>query len=86
MQCRVNKTWPAASTNLFCAFFRAHSGRPLTGGAAEFLALPSALSKSGMPLTSRRKGPISAPRLAISSTASNLSLMSGMLRRGLQSH
>ncbi len=51
-----------------------------------FLARPSALSRSGMPFSSPRKGPIRAPRLEISSTASSLSLMSGMLRSGRQSH
>ncbi len=71
---------------LFCAFLTAQSGRPSTGGAAEFLALPKALSRSGMPFSSRRRGPISAPRLAISPTASRRSLMSGMLRKGRHSH
>ena len=76
----------AKQSYLFCAFLTAQSGRPCTGGAAEFLALPKALSRSGMPFSSRRKGPISASRLAISSTASRRSLMSGMLRKGLHSH
>ena len=77
---------PAKRSYLFCAFLTAQSGRPCTGGAPESLALPKALSRSGMPFSSRRRGPISAPRLATSPTASRPSLMSGMLRKGLHSH
>ncbi|KAA6427198.1 MAG: hypothetical protein FRX49_02955 [Trebouxia sp. A1-2] len=68
----------AKQSYLFCAFLTAQSGSPCTGGAAEFLALPKALSRSGMPFSSRRKGPIRAPRLAISPTASRRLLKQGL--------
>ena len=51
-----------------------------------FLARPSALSRSGIVFSKRLKGAIRPGLLAISFTASSLSLIAGALRRGRHSH